>query len=110
MPAAYQLAPPRLPEHVDRREEARHPFGQRHPKCLELFGPPAQAHAQHKPAAGDQVDHRGVLRQADRLVQRGKQQRRADQDPPGARGDRGAHRQQRGQVCVVHEVVLGHPH
>ena len=110
MPAPHQAAAPGLAEHVDGGEQARHPAGERDPQRIELLGPPAQAQPQNQAAARDQVHHGGVLGQPGGFVERGQQQRSADPDAPGSGGDRRAHGQQRWQVGVVDEVVLGHPH
>ena len=76
---------------------------------VELARAGTRAHAEVEPAAGDEVQRGGVLRDPDGVVQRKQQQERPDANPTGPRGDGGADRQQRGGVAVVDEVVLGEP-
>jgi hypothetical protein len=60
--------------------------------------------------AADHVDHREVLGDADRVVQRRDQRGDHDAHAPRARGDRRREHQRRGQVAVGRAVVLGDAH
>jgi hypothetical protein len=73
-------------------------------RCVSL------ADRKHQAAAGDQVDHGGVLGDAKRVVQRQDQDVGADADVAGTGGDGGGRHERRGQHPVVCEVVLGQPH
>jgi hypothetical protein len=74
----------------------------------ELLGQRAQAAAQPHPAAGDHVDHGGLLGDLDRVVVGEQEHGGPDVHPLGARRQRAAGHQRGGQVAVRHHVVLGH--
>ena len=70
---------------------------------------PAVPDAQHvgDPPAADDVEHRDVLGQADRLVEREDRGGHHDPERVGPGGDRRRQDQRRGQVAVLGPVVLG---
>jgi hypothetical protein len=104
------LTRPRPPQHLDGLLGSRAALLARHPEVGELLVPVAGREAQIQPAAGEQVGDRGVLGQPQRVVQRGEQHRGAQPDAPRAGAQGGDHGEQRGQVAVVDQVVLGQPH
>jgi len=107
--AGHEAVAPRLPADLDRVERAAAALGKRDVQALELLPAPSQAEAEDEPAPGDEIDGGGVLREANRVEERGEQQPGADLDPLGARGDGGREREQRRHVAVVDEVVLARP-
>lgn len=81
----------------------------RHSQHLELLGSIAKTDAEPQPAAGDHVNEGGVLRQPQRMMERGEQNERADRDPPRPRRDGGECGHDRREISVVREVMLGNP-
>ena len=76
----------------------------------ELDPGPAEPEPEQQPAVAQQLHRRGILGQADRVVQRREDHARRDLDPGGRLRDRRADDEERGHVPVVDEVVLGGPH
>src|SRR5580704_2953940 len=81
----------------------------RHAETLKLFALEADPNAKLEATAGDHINGRNVLGQADRIVQRHQQHPGCDADPVGTGGDRRGGGQDRGKIAVFDEVVLGQP-
>jgi len=80
-----------------------------HPVALELDGPVAASHPDVQPSPAEDVDHRQLLGQADRVVEGQDGRRQADAHPPGPHG-RGGGQDSRGDgQAVLDEMVLGQP-
>jgi hypothetical protein len=56
-----------------------------------------------------QLDRRGILREAERVMHRGEDDARAELDPRGCLGERRPDDEERRHVPVIDEVVLGRP-
>ncbi len=69
----------------------------------------AHAGAEHHPSAREVVEHRQVLGELQRVAEREQQDVLTDRDALGDGGDRAAHRDRRGQIAVLDEMVLGEP-
>src|SRR3954462_12539492 len=100
---------PRAAEHLDGMLESLHALAELHAEPVELLGAPSEPEPQDQSSARDEVNGCGILRNADRIVQRDQQQAGADLDTAPASPDRGAQRKQRGRVRVVHEMMFGRP-
>ena len=76
----------------------------------EGLGRGAGAEAEFEPPARQQIEHRGILGDADRVLHRQDDDAGAEPDPRRARGDEAEERQRRGQSpFVAVEMVLGDP-
>jgi hypothetical protein len=85
------------------------PLGDRHAEQLELALAVAEAEADLEPAAAQLVEHGDVLGEAQRVLERAEQDRGADPHRRRPLRDRGQHREDRRQVAVAGDVVLGEP-
>ena len=93
-------------------DRPRGPCGSRfaHSEAAELVRGVAEPDADLHPPAADVVEHREVLGQADRMVER--QQADVARKPhvPGARRHRAGNGDPRRQVAVIDEVMFREPH
>ncbi len=103
-----RLAGPQALQDLDRLLEARHLRLRVEPEEVELRGEVAQADAELEPAVGEHVDHRRVLGDVHRVLEREQVHRGADVDALGERRERAQRCPRRGQIGVGHHVVLGH--
>ena len=71
-----------------------------------LVAPVAEAEAELQPSSAQLVDERGVLGEADRVVEGCEQDRGAEPDRRRLRGDRGQKREDRREISLVGHVVL----
>ena len=108
-PVAHPRRRPGGDQQLDDLVGARAPLRLRHAHHLELLEPVSRGDSQVEAPAAEGVDHGHVLGEAQRVVQRRQQYRRAEAHPPRAHGHRAEHRHQPGQVALVGEVVLGQP-
>ncbi len=70
---------------------------------------PAEPEPQHQPTVAQELDGRGVLGQAERVMERREDDARPEFDPRGRLCERRADDEQRGHVAVVDEMVFGRP-
>src|SRR6516164_4722760 len=77
---------PRLENDLDSLVKARGALVRRHAKGGELDPGKAAPRTPIGPTAGQQVEQRHLLGEAQRMVERGQRHRRADAQPLGARG------------------------
>ena len=103
------LAGEAMAQHLDAFVGQRHAARDGQTEAAELVRRVAHADADLDAAVADIVEHREVLGQPHRMVER--QQADVARHPHafGTRGDRARHRHPRRQVAVVEEVVLGEP-
>ncbi len=76
------------------------------PALLVLLRPVADPRHRHEPAAAQQVEHRDLLREPQRVVQRADDRRDRDRDPAGRAEDRARQGEGGGEPVVLHPVVL----
>ena len=105
-----RLARPRLLEHLDAVLHERRPALDVEVELLVLLGPVAGAHRQAEPSLGDEVEHREVFGEPDRVVERQEDHAHADQHAFGDGGDGAAEHDRRRQVAVDRRVVLEEAH
>ena len=100
---------PDAPCDLDQLLGAPRALGDRHAEQLELPLAVAEAEPDLQPSAAQLVEHGDVLGEADRVLERAEQDRRADAHRRRSLRDRGQHREDGRQVAVVGHVVLGDP-
>ena len=88
---------------------ARAALFERHTETFELFPLEADPSAELETAAGDHIDGGNLLGEAYGIVKRDQEHAGYDADPVGAGSDRRGYGQDRGQIPVFDEVVLGQP-
>src|ERR1700684_1015974 len=103
------LGGPRQLENLDGLERAAESLCARHAEAFELLSAVTKSNPQPEPAARDDIDEGGLLRQLQRMIERGQQDVGADGDAGGARRDSSGRGHQRGQVAVVGEMMLSEP-
>ena len=81
-----RLAGPRLLQHLDAVLHERRPALDVEIELLVLLGPVARTHRQAEPPLRDEVEHREIFGEADRVVQRQEHDAHADQHALGDRG------------------------
>ncbi len=106
-PVLERLARPGRPQHGDALLDQGGPLVHAPVEHRHLLGAVAGAEHEVDAAAAGEVEHRQVLGQADRVVQRHDQRRHEDAQRAGPAGDRRRHHQRAGAVAVVGPVVLG---
>src|SRR5208282_2927560 len=106
---AEALAGPRALQNFDRLQGAAEARLLRNLQRVEFLVAVAHPDAEAEAAAREHVDHRGVLGEAQRMIERGEQDVSAELQAGGARGDRGQHRHDGREITVVDEVMLGEP-
>jgi hypothetical protein len=111
VPAAVRdlVLGPEPPDDLHTLGEPAHPLRHRHPEDGELLRPVAEAHAQHEPAPGDDVEEGADLRDLHRVVERQQHQVGADLEPRHLRRQSLEHRQQREVVEARRRVMLPAP-
>src|SRR6266511_2246167 len=103
------LAGPCPPQDLDRLRRPAQALAAWPAEHPELLLPPPEPEPEDQAPHRELVDHRGVLGQAERIVERGEHDSRSQAHALGDRGHRGEHRQERRQVPVPGAVVLADP-
>ena len=108
-PVGEALPGPRTSEYGHGLDRARQPLPHRDTEHPELLGSPPDTEAERQASAGELIDHRGILREAQRVMERREDHSGAQRDRGRRRRERGTHHQERGQVAVGCAVVLTQP-
>ena len=95
-----RLARPRLLQHLDAVLHERRPPLDVQVELLVLLGPVAGAHSEAEPPLRDEIEHREVLGEPDRVVEREEHHAHADQHALRDAGDRAAEHDRRREVAV----------
>ena len=96
-------------QHLDSLVGQRHAARDRHAEAAELVRRVAHADAHLDPAAADIVEHREILGEPDRMVERQQADIAREAHMLGPRRHRRGDGNPRRQVAVVDEVMLGEP-